>query len=94
MINGKNFFDQAVKNNLRTYDNIRKIATGKDDDYITGYLLDYPYFKEYYKLIAIDLYKQQKLENNTIFFSSLKRRKKQLYIFQNEQLKYYDFISF
>ena len=41
------FFDQPVKNHLRTHDNIRKIATGPGDDYTTGCLLDYPYFKNY-----------------------------------------------
>ena len=60
MIDGRNF-DQSVKNDIRTYDNIRKIAIGQGDDYTTGCLLDYSYFKEYYKLIAIDLSKQQKL---------------------------------
>ena len=45
-----------------TYDNIRKIAAGQGDDYTIGCLLDYPYFKKYYKLIAIDLSKQQKLD--------------------------------
>ena len=44
MINGRNFFDQAIKNDLETYDNIRKIATGQGDDYTTGCLLDCPYF--------------------------------------------------
>ena len=39
MINGKNFFDQPIKNNEITYDNIRKIATGQGDDYTTGCLL-------------------------------------------------------
>ena len=38
MINGDNFFDQAVKDNKVTYENIRKIATGKGDDYTTGCL--------------------------------------------------------
>ena len=41
------------------HENIRKIATGQGDDYKTGCLLDYPYFKENYKMIAIDLSKQQ-----------------------------------
>ena len=62
MIDGRNYFDQPVKIYLRTYDNIWKIVTGQGDDYTTGCLLDYPYFKEYYKLIAIDLYRQQKLD--------------------------------
>ena len=62
MIDGRNFFDQPIKNDLKTYDNIRKIATGQGDDYTTGCLLDYPYFEKYYKLIAIDLSKQQQLD--------------------------------
>ena len=62
MIDGKNFFDQPVKNNKVTYGNIRKIATGQGDDYTTGCLLDYTYFKKYYKMIAIDLSKQQGLD--------------------------------
>ena len=49
MIDGRNFFDQTLKNNLRTYDNIRKIATGQVDDYTIGCLLDYPYFEKYCK---------------------------------------------
>ena len=62
MINGGNFFDQPVKNNKITYDNIRKIATGQGDDYTTGCLLDYPYFKDTYKKIAVDLSKQEVLD--------------------------------
>ena len=62
MIDGKSIFDQPVKNNKITYENIRKIATGQGDDYTTGCLLDYPYFKENYKMIAIDLSKQQALD--------------------------------
>ena len=60
MIDGKNVFDQLVKSDIRTYDNIRKIATGQGDNYTTDCLLYYPYFK--YKLIAIDLDKQQALD--------------------------------
>ena len=59
MITERNFFNQPIKNDLKTYDSIRKIATGQGDDYTTGVLLDYPYFKKYYKLIAIDLSKQK-----------------------------------
>ena len=59
MIDGQNFFDQTVKNDMRTYDNLQKITTSQEDDYSTGCLLDYPYFKEHYKMIAIDLSKQQ-----------------------------------
>ena len=62
MIIGENFFDQPIKNKKVTYENIRKIATGQGDDYTTGYLLDYPYFADTYKMIAVDLSKQQALD--------------------------------
>ena len=62
MINGENFFDHPIKNNKITYDNIRNIATGQGDDYTTGFLLDPQYFKDTYKMIAIDLSKQQALD--------------------------------
>ena len=62
MINGGHFFDQLIKNNKVTYENIENIVTGQGDDYTTGCLLDYPYFKDSYKMIAIDLSKQQALD--------------------------------
>ena len=58
MIEGKSFFDQPVKNDKVTYENIRKIATGQGDDYKTNCSLDYIYFKNYYKMIPVDLSKQ------------------------------------
>ena len=45
----KNFFNQPLNNDYKTYENILKIRTGKGDDYTTGCLLDYPYFKEIIK---------------------------------------------
>ena len=62
MINGEDIFDQPIKNNKVTYENIRKIATGQGDDYTTGCLLDYSYFANTYKMIAADLSKQQALD--------------------------------
>ena len=62
MINGENFFDQPIKNNKVTYEEIRKIAIGQGGDYTTGCLLDYPYFLDPYKVIAVDLSKQQALD--------------------------------
>ena len=62
MIDGKNFFDQLVKNNKVLYENIRKVATGQGDDYSTGCLFGYIYFKNYYRMIAVDLSKQQVLD--------------------------------
>ena len=57
----KNFFDQLVRNDQRTCDNVRKIATSQGDDYTTVYLLHYIYFKNYI-IIAIDLSKQKALD--------------------------------
>ena len=62
LINGENVFDQPIKNNKVTYENIKKIATDQGHDYTTGYLLDYSYFKDSYKMIAVDLSKQQVLD--------------------------------
>ena len=62
MVNGENVFDQSIKNIKVTYENIRKIAIGQGDDYTTGCLLDYPYFLDTYKMIAVDLSKQQALD--------------------------------
>ena len=54
--------EKTINNNFKTYGNIRKIATGRGDDYTTGCLLDYICFKKYYKMIAVDLSKQQALD--------------------------------
>ena len=64
MVGGTKLFDQPIINDLKIYDNFRKIASGREDDYAAGCLLDYPYFKEHYKLIGIDLSKQQALDIN------------------------------
>ena len=47
---------------MKTYNSITKFATGQGDDYTVGCFVDYPYFKKHYKLTAIDLSKQQKLD--------------------------------
>ena len=52
-IDGRNLFYQPVINDLKTYDNIQKIAAGQGDDFTIGCLRDYPYLKKYYKMIAI-----------------------------------------
>ena len=64
MTDGRNFFHQAINNINKTYENIGKITTGQGDDYTIGSLLDYSYFKENYKLIAINLSKQQALDDD------------------------------
>ena len=77
-IDGKNFFDQPVKNNQRTYDNIRKIVTGQGDDYATVCLWHYVYFNNYYKMIAIDLSKQQALDE---FYLKSRQSRKHNFVF-------------
>ena len=62
MIDGKNFFDQPVNSMAKTYEDIRKLTIGQGADYTTGCLLDYSYFKNHHKMIAIDLSKQQVLD--------------------------------
>ena len=62
MFDGRNVFDQPVKINLITFDNISKIATGLGDDHATGCILDYNCFNNYCKMIAVDLSKQQALD--------------------------------
>ena len=60
MIDGRDFFDQIIKNCLRTYDDIQKVATGQDNAYTAEWY--YPYFKEYYKLKCNVLSNEQKLD--------------------------------
>ena len=57
MTDGRSIFNQLVKNEEKTYDNIRKITNGQGDGYLTGCLLNYPYFKKHCKMIAIALRK-------------------------------------
>ena len=62
MIDGRNFYDQPVNDLIKRYDEVRKVSTGQFDDYTTGCLLDYAYFKDNYRLIAVDLSKQNALD--------------------------------
>ena len=93
MIDGKNFFDQPVKNDKVTSENIRKVATGQGDASTTGGLLGYIYFKNYYKMIAVDLSKQQALDTDpkTIqqinFTSNLERDENTRFDFIFEEAK-------
>ena len=58
IIDGRNFFDQPIKNGKSTYEKIQIIVTNQEDDYATGCLLNYNYFKNHYKIIVIDLNKK------------------------------------
>ena len=57
----KKLLYQRLKDDTKRYENIRKILTGKRDDHTTCCLRDYPYFKENYEIMAIDLSKQLEL---------------------------------
>ena len=61
LIDKKPFFEIPVKNKEEAYETI--IQMRKSNEYTTGNLLDYEYFKDHYKLLAIDLSKQIELEN-------------------------------
>ena len=56
--------DQSINDQIKKYDEIRKIATGKGNDYRTGCLLNYQYFKNHYQLITADLSKQKDLDSD------------------------------
>ena len=56
------FFDSPIKTEEEAYEKIIDISRNKE--YTTGNLLDYNYFKKYFKLIAIDLSKPQVLQEN------------------------------
>ena len=62
LIDSRNFYDQPTNNQIKKYDEIRKIATGKGDDYTTGCLLVYQYFKDHYQLIVVHLSKEKELD--------------------------------
>ena len=59
---GRNFYDQPINDLIKQYDEVRKVSTGHGDDYTTGSLLDYAYFKDNYRLIVVDLSKQKALD--------------------------------
>ena len=62
LIDGRNFYDQPINDIIKQYDEVRKVSTGYGDDYTTGCLLDYAYFKDNYRLITLDLSKQKALD--------------------------------
>ena len=62
MIDGRNFYDKPINDLKKQYDEVRNLSTGQGDEYTTGYLLDYTYFKDNYRLIAVDLSKQIALD--------------------------------
>ena len=51
----KTVYDQSIDSNIKQYEQIRKLTTGQDEDYTTGFLLVYEYIKNHYRLIAVNL---------------------------------------
>ena len=62
LIDGRDFYDQPINDKIKQYDEVRKVSTGYGDDDTTGCLLDYAYFKDNYRLTAVDLSKQKVLD--------------------------------
>ena len=62
MIHERNFYDEPINDLSKQYDEVRKVSTEQRHDYTTGCLLNYAYFKDNYKLIAVDLSKQKALD--------------------------------
>ena len=62
IIDGRNFYDNPIESDIEKYRELKKVMIGKGEDYTTGSLLDYNYFKKHYKLVAVDLSKQKELD--------------------------------
>ena len=62
IIDGRNFYDNPIENDIEKCRELKKVIVGIGEDYTTGSLLDYDYFKKHYKLIAVDLSKQKELD--------------------------------
>ena len=99
LIDGRNFYDQPINNEIKQHDEIRKIATEKGDDFTTGCLLDYQYFKDHYKLIAVDLSIQKELDADprTIqqieFYGDLRTNSKVCTVLEKSQETALDFFK-
>ena len=65
LIDNKTFFDQPVKNKHEAYE--KPVEMSRNNDYITGNVLDYSYHQNYYKLrLSIDLLRQTKTFNKLL----------------------------
>ena len=64
IIDGRNFYDNPIESDIEKYRELKKVMIGKREDYTTGSLLEYNYFKKHYKLVAVDLSKQKELDTD------------------------------
>ena len=94
LIDQKTFFEIPVKNEEEAYEAI--IEMSKNNDYTTGNLLDYEYFSNHYRLIAIDLSKQIELENPALkqksnFIGRLEENATIFFIIEKKEETTFDF---
>ena len=105
IVDGRNFYDNPIESDIEKYRELKKVMTGKGEDYTTGSLLDYDYFKKNYKLVAIDLSKQKELdadpraiqqiefkymlETNSSIYWVLEKSKETILEFNKETVKVY-----
>ena len=105
IIDGRNFYDNSIESNIEKYRELKKVMIGKGEDYTTGSLLDYDYFKKHYKLVAVNLSKQKEfdadpraiqqiefkymLETNSTIFSVLEKSKETILEFYKGTVKVY-----
>ena len=62
IIDGRNFYDNPVENDVEKYRELKRVMIGKGEDYTKGSLLDFDYFKKHYRLVAVHLSKQKELD--------------------------------
>ena len=62
IIDGRSFYDNQIESDIEKYRELKKVMIGKGEDYTTGSLLDYDYFKKHYRLVAVDLSEQKELD--------------------------------
>ena len=105
IIAGRNFYDNPIESDIEKYRELKEVMIGKGEDYKTGSLLDYDYFKKHYKLVAVDLSKQKELdadpraiqqiefkymlETNSTFYWVLEKSKETILEFYKGTVKVY-----
>ena len=62
IIDGRNFYDNPIESDIEKYRKLKKVMIGKGEDYATESFLDFNYFDKHYKLVAVDLSKQNELD--------------------------------
>ena len=102
LIDRRNFYDQPINDLVKQYDEIKKTATGQGDDYTTGCLLDYQFFKDHYNLIAVDFSIQKELgaDSRAIqqieFYGMLKTNSQVCTVLEKSKMlvqQYYNFLK-